>query len=57
MRDNHKLMNILVFIISVLVNITLLLTILVEMSLLGQVLILIIVDFAIQYLAYRLKIL
>ena len=56
MSDDQKLMNILIFILSFFVNIVLMLTILAGMSLLGQFGILIIVDTAIWYLAYKAEI-
>lgn len=51
--SDHRLMSILIFIICFLVNIILMLTILAGMSLLGKIGIMIIVDFAIQYLVYK----
>lgn len=56
MSDDQKLMNILIFILSFFVNIVLMLTFLAGMSLLGQFGILIIVDTAIWYLAYKAEI-
>ena len=57
MSDDYKLMRVLIFILCFFVNIVLIFTILAGMSLLGQLGILIVVDFVIQYLAYKLEIL
>ena len=57
MSDDYKLMRVLIFIFSFLVNIVLILTILAGMSLLAQFGILIVVDFVIWYLVYKLEIL
>ena len=55
--SDDKLMRVLIFILCFLVNIVLIFTILAGMPLLGQLGILIVVDFVIQYLAYKLEIL
>ena len=57
MSDDYKLMRVLIFILCFLVNIVLIFTILAGMSLLGQLGILIIVDFVIYGLSYKAEIL